>query len=156
MVALHPYVDEMERLRAADRRFWSHVEYDHFCWRWTGWTDRNGYGHFYVAGGKMLAHRCAYALAAGVPATGFLDHLCRNPSCVNPLHLEVVSLRENTLRGVGPSARAAVATHCPAGHLFDEANTYTGWRGVRACRACGRAKALRYLQRKKAAAGARW
>ncbi len=29
-------------------------------------------------------------------------------------------------------------THCPHGHIYDEANTYRDSRGARHCRACGR------------------
>ncbi len=33
-------------------------------------------------------------------------------------------------------ARAAAITHCPHGHLYDEANTYINKEGTRICRAC--------------------
>lgn len=32
-------------------------------------------------------------------------------------------------------------THCPAGHAYDQANTYVDPRGSRRCRACNRAQA---------------
>ena len=35
-------------------------------------------------------------------------------------------------------------THCPRGHSYDEANTYTPPSGGRYCRACGRARAAAY------------
>ena len=68
-----------------------------------------------------------------------LDHLCRVPACVNPLHLEAVTHAENMARGirfdVGAAQRAV--THCPKGHPYSEANTYR-YAGERACRACVR------------------
>lgn len=64
-----------------------------------------GYGRIKFDGRLDLAHRVAYRLAVGpVPAGKVLDHLCRNPSCINPEHLEPVTMRENILRGTGPAA----------------------------------------------------
>ena len=36
----------------------------------------------------------------------------------------------------GVRARAASITHCPRGHLYDDANTYINNKGKRICRAC--------------------
>lgn len=41
-------------------------------------------------------------------------------------------------------------TRCKRGHPFDEANTYIRTGGKRGCRACNRAKALRYVRAKRA------
>lgn len=71
------------------------------CWEWTGARNGNGYGRVHVRPGKLAyAHRAVYALLVGpIPAGLDLDHLCRNRSCVNPLHLEPVTRGENLLRG---------------------------------------------------------
>ena len=66
---------------------------------------RSGYGRVAVrtAEGKTemgLAHRWMYERAVGpIPAGYVIDHLCCNPSCVNPAHLEVVTQAENVHRG---------------------------------------------------------
>jgi HNH endonuclease len=78
--------------------------YSTMCWFWLGVKDRNGYGRFgsQSTQGSALAHRISYERAHGPIAEGLdLDHLCRNPSCVNPGHLEPVTHRENLRRGAG-------------------------------------------------------
>jgi hypothetical protein len=55
---------------------------------------------------------------------------------VNPAHLEPVTGRENTLRGINPAAVHARQTHCKRGHPFDEKNTRVSSRGNRICAAC--------------------
>jgi hypothetical protein len=71
------------------------------CWEWTGRTNKDGYGKFYLGGVHVAAHRAAYELLGGpIPEGRVLDHLCCNPPCVNPEHLEPVTSAENLLRGM--------------------------------------------------------
>lgn len=125
-------------------RFWAKVDRrdDDECWEWTGSRVARGYGHFAVDGRYPHAHRVAYELVVGpIPEGMQLDHLCRNPACVNPAHLEPVSPRVNTLRGIGGAAERAARTHCPQGHAYDEANTKRDAQNRRYCQACRRARA---------------
>lgn len=73
------------------------------CWLWTGKVGVNGYGVFYVGHGQeALAHRVVYEALVGVIPEGLvLDHRCWVTSCVNPRHLRVVTLRQNTERTKG-------------------------------------------------------
>ena len=68
-----------------------------------------------------------------------------------PEHLEPVTVRENLLRGEGPSALHAKKTHCPQGHPYAGDNLYIHpTRGLRYCRTCGRERAAAKYRAKKA------
>lgn len=67
------------------------------CWWWLGAIGSHGYG---VVSRRDLAHRVAYERARGpIPAELTVDHLCCNRECVNPAHMELVTLAENGRRG---------------------------------------------------------
>lgn len=111
------------------------VSTDTGCLIWQGATTE-GYGRINLNGSLRLAHRVAYEAAVGpIPEGMSLDHLCRVRACINPAHLEPVTSRTNTLRGVGVTAVNARKTHCDRGHEFTEANTRLRG-GRRYCRAC--------------------
>lgn len=110
------------------------------CWLWMGSRDRKGYGQLW----NKRAHRLSYeALVGPIPEGLQIDHLCRNPPCVNPAHLEAVTSRENTRRGFGPTSPAVrgVLNHCKYGHEFTPENTYTRQREGYTIRVCRRCKA---------------
>ena len=120
-------------------RFWSKVNrIPGGCWEWTGtFTARKrqrSYGQFWLDGRIVLAHRYAYETRVGpIPRGLDIDHLCRNPRCVRPSHLEPVTRSENNKRGL----QGIPITHCQRGHAFTEANTYTQPKsGRRACHVC--------------------
>jgi hypothetical protein len=119
------------------------------CVPWSGaiWKG-TGYGYFRDGGTTRLAHRAAYESVKGLIPEGLvIDHLCRIPACVNPDHLEAVTVRENILRGVGITAQNVKKTSCPQGHPYDRENTYVRGRR-RTCRTCHRAHQLAYTARK--------
>lgn len=121
------------------------------CWLWLGCLDKDGYGWF-SGGVSRRAHRTSYEVLVGPIPPGLVpDHVCRVRSCVNPRHLELVTRRTNTLRGVTRAATNASKTHCSAGHEYSEANTYVerSCNGKRHCRRCWSAASLRYKARKR-------
>ncbi len=120
-------------------RFWSKVEVGD-CWEWTAYKYQ-GYGRFAVDRRKIVAaHRVAYMLLVGdIPDTLQIDHLCRNRACVNPDHMELVTVGTNVRRGVSIPAQRGRAKVCPNGHPYSGDNVRVSKRG-RECRACDREK----------------
>jgi hypothetical protein len=109
------------------------------CMEWMGERAKKGYGRVWVGGRRVYAHRHAYEIARGpIPHGLVIDHVCNNPPCVNPSHLRVVSVRFNTLRGIGPSAVAARKVACPRGHPYEAPHLEVRKDGSRVCRTCRR------------------
>lgn len=125
------------------------------CWLWTGYTV-NGYGRYQSGGKSHGAHRYVYEeLIAPIPQGLVCDHLCRNPRCVNPTHIEPVTNRENVRRGVaGHSVREywKNSLTCTAGHPWTDQRPVFNHRGQRTCQICRNAKqSARNIARKNAA-----
>ncbi len=143
--------------RAAER-FWRKVEKTNSCWLWTGACDSDGYGKVRRDNHWLKAHRYAYELLVGpIPEELPLDHVrargCLNRHCVNPAHLEPVTLGENLRRS---HAYRPPRSHCKQGHPFDLLNTYVKPNGKRQCRECQRAMDRRYRDRRVAQGRPRW
>jgi len=115
-----------------ERRLWSKLLIGDGCWLWQG-VAVHGYGRMRRADQKNRAvHRLVYELLVGpIPAHLEPDHLCRQRNCARPDHLELVTHRENTMRGDTIGARNSAKATCPAGHAYD-----IFARGRRACRRC--------------------
>ena len=124
------------------------------CWLWLGATNNNGYGQIHVSGKTRLAHRKSYEIHVGeIPDGLTLDHLCRVSLCINPAHLEPVSMRENYLRGIGPIVNGdyyRAKTHCPQKHPYSGDNLYINSKGWRFCRACRKETDRRCRERREA------
>jgi hypothetical protein len=121
-----------------EKRFWAKVDRrgPDECWTWLGSLSR-GYGQINVGRRMMKAHRVAWELANGpIPEGLTIDHLCYNPPCVNPSHMEPVTMSENARRVRANQHKGK--THCHRGHEFTPENTSLLPKGRRQCRACTR------------------
>lgn len=116
------------------------------CWNWIGCVHANGYGHVRFNGRVLMAHRVVFTLLVReIQSPLTLDHLCRNRKCVNPKHLEIVTLKENILRGNGAAAQNSRRNRCVLGHPFDSKNTwYAKNRIERVCRICAARRSRKY------------
>ena len=130
-------------MKTPEERVWSHV-------RWYSTNanvlgdcaicdydnSHNGHTRFSVNGQRIYVYRWTYEQYVGpIPKGRELDHLCHNPACVNPLHLEPVTHKVNMQRG----DRNTSITSCPYGHEYTFENTYIcrpKTQPGRMCRAC--------------------
>lgn len=124
-----------------DTRFWDKVSKQaNVCWIWNGAVDAHGYGSILEKGKIKKSHRVSYIMFHGeIPKDVVIDHICKIKRCVNPLHLQVVTLGENTLLGDGPTAQNKRKTHCIRGHKLSGDNIYLYERAGhtnRQCRIC--------------------
>lgn len=126
-------------------RFWSKVDKSGDCWIWLGGKDWDGYGMFWYNGRTVHAQRISYLLEKGELIENLvIDHICDNPSCVNPNHLRQVTNWENTLRSQGcPTAINFRKTHCIRGHPLKHPNL-TNRPGRRICLICTRISKARW------------
>lgn len=142
----------IDRLMSASK-----VNPDTGCIEWQKGRVRGAYGKIWHEKRHHLVHRLAYkTLVCDVPDELALDHLCRNPICFNPDHLEPVTQRENILRGVGASAHNAAKVKCRAGHDLtgpDVRIEATPYGTTRRCKECANTAArARYAAKRAKAA----
>lgn len=131
----------------------------------------SGYGLVYADGRSDRAHRAAYRKAYGpIPEGLVIDHTCHNVDpdcpggatclhrrCVNPDHLEAVTIGENVMRGKTISAAHAARDTCQTCGAPKAFGVYGATDKYRRCTVCRPAQVLaaqkRYKARKRASTG---
>lgn len=94
---------------SAVERFNKYVYKTDYCWFWVGFTDYAGRGQIRVDKTRVFAHRFSYQNFVGkIPNNMCVCHKCDNPSCVNPEHLFLGSIKDNNRDMI------AKGRHCPA------------------------------------------
>jgi hypothetical protein len=134
-----------------EERFWAKVDKrgPDECWPWKGAKKPSGHGVFRYNGRNVGAYRVSYELLVGATPDGYqIDHLCRNPSCVNPAHLQPVTHHENLERA---GVYGVHRRFCKWGHEYTPENTYVDPKGMRFCRACRRRRYEETIARRVAA-----
>ena len=80
--------------------FWSKIDATDSvkdCWNWLGAKKPKGYGNVRIDKKYLLAHRVAFELCNGpIPKGLIVCHVCDNPSCCNPNHLMLGTVKSNT------------------------------------------------------------
>lgn len=134
------------------KTFYDYVRKTDSCWYWEGFINKDGYGMY----NNKRAHRLAYIEKHGeYPPNTVTDHLCRVRNCVNPDHLEAVSIAENVRRGNAAKItkqRWASITHCKNGHELTPDNLYLEVKDSytrRHCKICKKSNRSRQYAREK-------
>lgn len=92
------------------------------CYEWERARNGKGYGVSWNGETKKfgLAHRVAYETQVGPIGPDYtIDHLCRNPRCLNPEHLEQVTRTENLYRQARSRREELAAAQKTPGTKFD-------------------------------------
>jgi hypothetical protein len=140
------------------KSFWSNVEVGapDECWLYKNKPNNSGYGTIHIGSRtdntrKVIGvHRFSYMVANNckIPDGLQINHKCYTRLCVNPNHLEVVTVSEN-LKKCRPYVRHfSKKTHCPKGHEYTKENTRL-YKNRRHCKTCNRIACLKSYHKNK-------
>ena len=71
------------------------------CWEWQGCKSKGGYGRARTTCGVRLVHVISYAHHCGrLNPDLVVAHLCHNQACCNPVHLQLITQKENVRQSI--------------------------------------------------------
>lgn len=108
--------------------------FDARCLVWTGQENDCGYGQVSLRGRNAYVHRLSHQIfndpafpiwagRGGLRA----DHLCRNPPCVEPTHLEAITHRENLVRGLNSALKPTKVSRFVGVHRSKNQQRWTSY-----------------------------
>lgn len=112
------------------------------CLLWPGRLSAQGYSRMKRGTKGVFGHRVAYEMFRGpIPEGLTIDHVCRARACVNPWHLDAVTIQENLRR------KMLLVVSCKRGHPFTADNVwFNKTEGKRVCRECQRQRSNQWLR----------
>ena len=121
------------------------------CWGITGRSLKKRV-RLCMAGGLVYAYRFTYETLMEPILEGMvIDHLCGNPGCLNPLHMEPTTVAENARRA-NAGKRRTLKTRCIHGHLLAGRNLSISYDKAghihRRCGMCRSRSAKAYEEKK--------
>lgn len=89
--------NEEEKIQKLKENYEKHVVRKDGCWKWSGVKDKDGYGQLACGYHRQTkAHRVSWGLYKGeIPEGMKVCHQCDNPSCTNPDHLFLGTIKDN-------------------------------------------------------------
>ena len=140
-------------------RLLSKIKKTETCWLWEGQKNVNGYGKIGIGSrtdktNRMVyAHRLSYEIYVGpIPEYLTINHICKVRNCVNPSHLEAITLIENLKKadlGKNTGLKQRSKTHCPSSHEYDKRNVRIARDGSRKCKPCQTKRSREWYQKKR-------
>ena len=142
-----PYADRvMKKVQLSTTQFFNGTP----CWIWMGYKKPEGYGQVNI-GKTAPVHRVVYEIYGGTIPSGYhLDHLCRNPPCCNPQHLEPLTPADHARRTI--ESTMTLRGSCINGHPLELRRKRTT-RNSTECVICSREQSFESYHRNKILTG---
>lgn len=123
----HLFLGKKSRPYTDEERFWKKVKKaENGCWEWQASCDKKGYGQIRFNGTMIKAHRKMWEIVKGpIPEGLCVLHRCDNPPCVNPDHLFLGTMKDNSQDMVKKGRCAWNSVKLTANQIIEIRKQYT-------------------------------